>query len=140
MVIVPNEITTNLPHTDVELAKIWLGTMTLGRIKIRRVKVTQHNDYACEQGRLIFDTGRIVNPHTGGQGTHMRYGEDYGTGFKKKRETGIRLFCFKIVVSGNDKSSLEQQGINLKTIKSAGRKVHAFCKTGLCWNLISGTA
>lgn len=55
---------TRLPHTDIEVSKICLGTMTWGR-QNTEAEGHQQMDYALEQGVNFFDTAELypIPPH-----------------------------------------------------------------------------
>ncbi len=55
---------TNLPHTDIEVSKICLGTMTWGRQNTEEEGHAQM-DYAVDQGINFFDTAELypIPPH-----------------------------------------------------------------------------
>ena len=77
---------TNLPHTDIEVSKICLGTMTWGRQNTEEEGHAQM-DYAVEQGINFFDTAELypIPPH---QDFRSLTEKIIGTWFKKtgKRE------------------------------------------------------
>lgn len=49
---------TKLPHTDIEISKICLGTMTWGR-QNSQAEAFEQMDYALEQGINFFDTAEL---------------------------------------------------------------------------------
>ena len=51
-----------LPHTDIKVSKICLGTMTYGR-QNTELEGHQQIDYALERGVNFIDTAEMYNMH-----------------------------------------------------------------------------
>ncbi|NKI26450.1 NADP(H)-dependent aldo-keto reductase [Arenibacter sp. 6A1] len=76
-------IYTQLPHTDIEVSKICLGTMTWGRQNTEAEGHAQM-DYALEQGVNFFDTAELY-PIPAKKELHSVTEEIIGNWFKKNK-------------------------------------------------------
>lgn len=108
---------TNLPHTDVEVSKICLGTMTLGNQNTEE-EGHQQMDYALEQGVNFFDTAELY-PIPAAKERYADTERIIGTWFKKKRNRDKIILASKIVGKAEMTKFIRTTGINRETIKSA---------------------
>ena len=72
---------TNLPHTDIEVSKICLGTMTWGKQNTEE-EGHEQMDYAVDQGVNFFDTAELY-PIPAHPDRHSDTEKIIGTWFKK---------------------------------------------------------
>lgn len=72
---------TNLPHTDIEVSKICLGTMTWGK-QNTEAEGHEQMDYAVNQGVNFFDTAELY-PIPAHPDRHSETEKIIGTWFKK---------------------------------------------------------
>jgi len=108
---------TNLPHTDVEVSKICLGTMTWGNQNTEE-EGHQQMDYALEQGVNFFDTAELY-PIPADKERYADTERIIGTWFKKKRNRDKIILASKIVGKAEMTKFIRTTGINRETIKSA---------------------
>lgn len=108
---------TNLPHTDVEVSKICLGTMTWGNQNTEE-EGHQQMDYALEQGVNFFDTAELY-PIPAAKERYADTERIIGTWFKKKRNRDKVILTSKIVGKAEMTKFIRTTGINRETIKSA---------------------
>ncbi|MCM4171236.1 NADP(H)-dependent aldo-keto reductase [Arenibacter sp. TNZ] len=108
---------TNLPHTDVEVSKICLGTMTWGNQNTEE-EGHQQMDYALEQGVNFFDTAELY-PIPAAKERYADTERIIGTWFKKKRNRDKIILASKIVGKAEMTKFIRTTGINRETIKLA---------------------
>ncbi len=110
-------IYTNLPHTNIEVSKICLGTMTWGRQNSEEEGHAQM-DYALEQGVTFFDTAELypVPAHAD------RYGHTekiMGTWFKKTGNRDKIILASKIAGNGDYTKFIRTTGFSRESIINA---------------------
>lgn len=85
---------TNLPHTDIEVSKICLGTMTWGN-QNTEAEGHEQMDYAFEKGVNFFDTAELY-PIPAHPDRHSDTEKIIGTWFKKKGNRDKVVLASKI--------------------------------------------
>jgi len=108
---------TNLPHTDIEVSKICLGTMTWGK-QNSETEGHEQMDYAFDQGINFFDTAELypVPPHSD------RYADTekiIGTWFKKTGNRDKIILASKIAGKAEFTKFIRTTGFTRKSIMEA---------------------
>lgn len=85
---------TNLPHTDIEVSKICLGTMTWGK-QNTEAEGHEQMDYALDQGVNFFDTAELY-PIPAHPDRHSTTEKIIGTWFKKNGNRDKVILASKI--------------------------------------------
>ena len=116
-------IYTKLPHTDIEVSKICLGTMTWGS-QNTEAEGHEQMDYAVEQGINFFDTAELysIPPHPD---RHSDTEKIIGTWFKKTRNRDKVILASKIAGKAEFSKFIRTTGFNRESIVDA---VHASLK------------
>ncbi|MCK5441263.1 MAG: NADP(H)-dependent aldo-keto reductase [Maribacter sp.] len=114
---------TKLPHTDIEVSKICLGTMTWGN---QNTEADGHGqmDYALDQGVNFFDTAELysIPPHPD---RHSNTEKIIGTWFKKTGNRDKVVLASKIAGKAEFSKFIRTTGFNRESIIDA---VHASLK------------
>ena len=110
-------IYTNLPHTDIEVSKICLGTMTWGKQNTEEEGHEQMN-YATGQGVNFFDTAELypIPPHPD------RFAETekiIGTWFQKHKNRDKIVLASKIAGKADFTKHIRTTGFTPEAIRSA---------------------
>jgi aryl-alcohol dehydrogenase-like predicted oxidoreductase len=112
-----------LPHTDIEVSKICLGTMTWGS---QNTEADGHEqmDYATDQGVNFFDTAELysIPPHPD---RHSNTEKIIGTWFKKTRNREKVVLASKIAGKAEFSKFIRTTGFRRESIIDA---VHASLK------------
>ena len=108
---------TNLPHTNIKVSKICLGTMTWGR-QNTEVEGHEQMDYAFDQGINFFDTAELypVPPHPD------RYADTekiIGSWFKKTGNRDKIILASKIAGKAEFTKYIRTTGFNKSSIIEA---------------------
>ena len=108
---------TTLPHTDIEVSKICLGTMTWGK---QNTEAEGHDqmDYALEQGVNFFDTAEMY-PIPSSQDLYAETEKIMGTWFKKTRNRDKVVLASKIVGRGGQTKFIRTTGYDRESIIEA---------------------
>jgi aryl-alcohol dehydrogenase-like predicted oxidoreductase len=114
---------TKLPHTDIEVSKICLGTMTWGS-QNTEAEGHEQMDYALDQGVNFFDTAELysIPPHPD---RHSNTEKIIGTWFKKTRNRDKVVLASKIAGKGEFSKFIRTTGFSRESIIDA---VHASLK------------
>ena len=123
-------IYTNLPHTDIEVSKICLGTMTWGN-QNTEAEGHEQMDYAFDQGINFFDTAELYPVPA----RKKYYGETeriIGTWLQKTGNRDKIVLASKVAGNGDYTKFLRTTGFSRESI--------IFSKTILswaaCWSII----
>lgn len=112
-----------LPHTDIDVSKICLGTMTWGS---QNTEADGHGqmDYALDQGVNFFDTAELysIPPHPD---RHSNTEKIIGTWFKKTRNRDKVVLASKIAGKAEFSKFIRTTGFSRESIIDA---VHASLK------------
>ncbi len=108
---------TNLPHTDIEVSKICLGTMTWGN-QNTEAEGHEQMDYALEQGVNFFDTAELY-PIPAAAERYAHTEKIIGTWFKKNRNREKVVIASKIVGRSPATSFIRTTGFNRESITAA---------------------
>jgi aryl-alcohol dehydrogenase-like predicted oxidoreductase len=116
-------IYTKLPHTNIEVSKICLGTMTWGN-QNTEAEGHEQMDYAVDQGINFFDTAELysIPPHPD---RHSNTEKIIGTWFKKTRNRDKVILASKIAGKAEFSKFIRTTGFNRESIIDA---VHASLK------------
>ena len=108
---------TKLPHTDIEVSKICLGTMTWGN-QNTEAEGHEQMDYALEKGVNFFDTAELYSvpatPETYGSTEKI-----IGTWFKKSGNREKVVLASKIAGAGDYTAHIRKDGFSKRAIKEA---------------------
>ena len=110
-------IYTNLPHTDIEVSKICLGTMTWGN-QNTEAEGHEQMDYALEQGVNFFDTAELY-PIPAAAERYAHTEKIIGTWFKKNRNRDKVILASKIAGRSPATSFIRTTGFNRDSITEA---------------------
>lgn len=108
---------THLPHTDIEVSKLCLGTMTWGR-QNTEAEGHEQMDFALENGINFFDTAEMYPIPA----TKERYADTekiIGNWFKKNRNRDKVVLATKIVGRSEGTKFIRNTGINRENILAA---------------------
>lgn len=110
-------IYTTLPHTDIEVSKICLGTMTWGN-QNTEAEGHEQMDYAIDQGVNFFDTAELypIPAHPDYQGQTERI---IGTWFKKNKNRDRIVLASKIAGNGDYSKFIRTTGFSRESIIEA---------------------
>ena len=108
---------TTLPHTDIEVSKICLGTMTWGRQNTEEEGHAQM-DYAVEQGVNFFDTAELY-PVPAGKEYHSLTEEIIGNWFKKTGNRDKIVLASKIAGKAEFTKYIRSTGFSKESIREA---------------------
>lgn len=110
-------IYTKLPHTDIEVSKLCLGTMTWGN-QNSEAEGHQQMDYAVDQGVNFFDAAELypVPAHPDYQGETEKI---IGTWFKKNKNRDQIVLATKIAGNGDYTKFIRTTGFSREAIISA---------------------
>ncbi len=108
---------TTLPHTDIEVSKICLGTMTWGRQNTEEEGHAQM-DYALEQGVNFFDTAELY-PVPAGKEYHSLTEEIIGNWFKKTGNRDKIVLASKIAGKAEFTKYIRSTGFSKESIREA---------------------
>lgn len=108
---------TNLPHTDIQVSKICLGTMTWGN---QNTEAEGHKqmDYALERGVNFFDTAELY-PIPAAEERYAHAEKIIGTWFKKNGNRDKVVLASKIAGRSPDTSFIRTTGFNRESITEA---------------------
>jgi len=108
---------TTLPHTDIKVSKICLGTMTFGE-QNTEVEGHEQMDYALEQGVNFFDTAELY-PVPANAGTYGHTEEIIGNWFKKTGNRNKIILGSKIAGPGAYTAHIRSTGFSKDAITEA---------------------
>ncbi len=108
---------TKLPHTDIEVSKICLGTMTWGK-QNTEAEGHEQMDYALDQGINFFDTAELY-PIPAHPDRHSLTEKIIGTWFKKTGNRDKVVLASKIVGKSSFAKFIRETGINRESIIDA---------------------
>jgi aryl-alcohol dehydrogenase-like predicted oxidoreductase len=108
---------THLPHTDIEVSKICLGTMTWGNQNTEE-EGHEQMDYALEQGINFFDTAELY-PIPAHPDRHSVTEKIIGTWFKKKGNRDKIILGSKIVGKADFTKFIRTTGFARESIMEA---------------------
>ncbi len=108
---------SNLPHTDIEVSKICLGTMTWGR-QNTELEGHEQMDYSVEQGINFFDTAELypIPPRSDEYADTERI---IGTWFKKKGNRDKIVLATKIAGKAEFSKHIRSSGFARESITNA---------------------
>lgn len=108
---------TKLPHTDIEVSKICLGTMTWGK-QNTEAEGHEQMDYSLDQGINFFDTAELysIPAHPDRKSNTEKI---IGTWFKKTGNRDKVILGTKIVGKAPFSKFIRETGINRESIISA---------------------
>ena len=110
-------IYTTLPHTDLEVSKICLGTMTWGRQNTEEEGLEQM-DYAFEQGVNFFDTAELY-PVPAQPDTYADTERIIGNWFKKTGNRDKVILASKIAGRGDYTKFIRTTGFSRESLINA---------------------
>ncbi|MDT7829149.1 aldo/keto reductase [Pricia sp. S334] len=110
-------IYTNLPHTDIEVSKLCLGTMTWGN-QNNEEEGHQQMDYAVDQGINFFDTAEMY-PIPAHPDRLSLTEKIIGTWFKKNLNRDKIVLASKIVGKGEATKFIRDTGFTPESIRNA---------------------
>ncbi len=110
-------IYTNLPHTDIEVSKICLGTMTWGN-QNTEAEGHEQMDYAVSQGVNFFDTAELY-PIPAHPDRHSDTEKIIGTWFKKSGNRDKIVLGTKIAGKADFTKFIRTTGFNRESIIEA---------------------
>lgn len=110
-------IYTNLPHTDIEVSKICLGTMTWGN-QNTEAEGHEQMDYAVSQGVNFFDTAELY-PIPAHPDRHSETEKIIGTWFKKSGNRDKIVLGTKIAGKADFTKFIRTTGFNRESIIEA---------------------
>jgi aryl-alcohol dehydrogenase-like predicted oxidoreductase len=108
---------TRLPHTDIKVSKICLGTMTWGR-QNTEVEGHEQMDYALEQGINFFDTAELY-PVPAKKELYAVTEEFIGNWFKKTGNREKVVLASKIAGRGDYTKFIRTTGFSKESIIKA---------------------
>jgi aryl-alcohol dehydrogenase-like predicted oxidoreductase len=111
---------TKIPHTDIEVSKICLGTMTWGN-QNTEAEGHEQMDYALEQGVNFFDTAELY-PVPATAETYAETERIIGTWFKKTGNRDKVVLASKIAGPGDYTAHIRTNGFKPEAIKDAVEK------------------
>ena len=110
-------IYTKLPHTDIEVSKICLGTMTWGN-QNTEAEGHEQMDYALDQGVNFFDTAELY-PIPAHPDRHSLTEKIIGTWFKKNGNRDKVILASKIAGKADFTKFIRTTGFNRESIIEA---------------------
>ncbi|WP_299777689.1 aldo/keto reductase [uncultured Formosa sp.] len=108
---------TTLPHTDIKVSKICLGTMTFGNQNTQEEGFKQM-DYAVEQGVNFFDTAEMY-PVPAQKETYAETERIIGKWLKKSGKRGTIVLASKIAGPGDYTAHIRTNGFSPEAIENA---------------------
>ncbi len=108
---------TNLPHTDIEVSKICLGTMTWGK-QNTEAEGHEQMDYALDQGVNFFDTAELY-PIPAHPDRHSTTEKIIGTWFKKNGNRDKVILASKIAGRADFTKFIRTTGFSRESIIEA---------------------
>ena len=108
---------TKIPHTDIKVSKICLGTMTWGN-QNTEAEGHEQMDYAFEQGVNFFDTAELY-PVPATAETYAETERIIGTWFKKSGNRDKVVLASKIAGPGDYTAHIRTNGFSPEAIKDA---------------------
>ena len=108
---------TNLPHTDIKVSKICLGTMTWGE-QNTEAEGHEQMDYAFEQGVNFFDVAELYSVPARKE-TYGRTEEIIGTWFNKTGNRDKIVLATKIAGPGVYTEHIRKTGFSKEAISEA---------------------
>lgn len=111
---------SKIPHTDIEVSKICLGTMTWGN-QNTEAEGHEQMDYALEQGVNFFDTAELY-PVPATAETYAETERIIGTWFKKTGNRDKVVLASKIAGPGDYTAHIRTNGFKPEAIKDAVEK------------------
>ena len=108
---------TTLPHTDIEISKICLGTMTWGR-QNTEAEGHEQMDYAVEQGINFFDTAELY-PIPAKKEFYAVTETIIGNWFKKTGKRDQIVLATKIAGRGDHTKFIRTAGFNRDSLVEA---------------------
>ena len=108
---------TNLPHTDIKVSKICLGTMTWGE-QNTEFEGHEQMDFALEKGVNFFDVAELY-PVPAKKETYGTTEEVIGTWFKKTGNRDKIVLATKIAGPGAYTAHIRSTGFSKESIKEA---------------------
>ncbi|WP_298508786.1 NADP(H)-dependent aldo-keto reductase [uncultured Kordia sp.] len=108
---------TKIPHTDIKVSKICLGTMTWGN-QNTEAEGHEQMDYAFEQGVNFFDTAELY-PVPATAETYAETERIIGTWFKKTGNRDKVVLASKIAGPGDYTAHIRTNGFSPEAIKDA---------------------
>lgn len=107
----------NLPHTDIEVSKICLGTMTWGK-QNTEAEGHEQMDYAVDKGINFFDTAELY-PIPAHPDRHSDTEKIIGTWFKKNNNRDKIVLATKIAGKAEFTKFIRTTGFTPESIRSA---------------------
>lgn len=108
---------TTLPHTDIEVSKLCLGTMTWGK-QNTEAEAHEQMDYAVDQGVNFFDTAELY-PIPAHPDRHSDTEKIIGTWFKKNGNRDKIILGSKIVGKADFTKFIRTTGFTRESIIEA---------------------
>jgi len=108
---------TRIPHTDIRISKICLGTMTWGR-QNNEDEAHEQMDYALDQGVNFFDTAELY-PIPAKKELYAVTEELIGNWFKKTGNRDRVVLASKIAGPGNAAKHIRNDGFSRESIIKA---------------------
>ena len=108
---------TKLPHTDIEVSKICLGTMTFGKQNTQE-EAFEQMDYALGQGVNFFDTAELY-PVPATQETHAETERIIGNWFAQRNNRDKVVLATKIAGPGAYTAHIRTTGFSPDSIREA---------------------
>ncbi len=108
---------TKLPHTDIEVSKICLGTMTWGK-QNTEAEGHEQMDYALDQGVNFFDCAELY-PVPAHPDRYADTEKIIGTWFKKSGNRDKVILATKIIGKASFSKFIRETGINRESIINA---------------------
>ncbi len=108
---------TRIPHTDIRISKICLGTMTWGRQNTEE-EAHEQMDYALDQGVNFFDTAELY-PIPAKKELYAVTEEFIGNWFKKTGNRDKVVLGSKIAGKGHAATHIRNTGFSKESIISA---------------------
>jgi len=108
---------TKLPHTNIEVSKICLGTMTWGK-QNTEAEGHQQMDYAFNKGVNFFDVAELY-PVPAEAETYGKTEEIIGTWFKKTGNRNNIILASKIAGTGDYTKHIRTTGFSKESIINA---------------------
>lgn len=108
---------TKLPHTDIEVSKICLGTMTFGKQNTQE-EAFEQMDYALGQGVNFFDTAELYPVPATGE-THAETERIIGNWFAQRNNREKVVLATKIAGPGAYTAHIRTTGFSPDSIREA---------------------
>lgn len=108
---------TTLPHTDIKVSKLCLGTMTWGNQNTQDEGFEQM-DYALDQGINFFDTAELY-PVPAQQATYAETERIIGNWFEKTGNRDKVVLASKIAGTGDYTAHIRTNGFSPEALKDA---------------------